>query len=933
MADYVFDLESDGFLGKMTRIHVLVIRDFQTRETWIYRHNAAENNIEEGVTRLMTADRLIGQNIIRFDIPAIKKIFPWFKHDAEILDTLVLCRVAAPDIKRSDIALWKKGLLPGELVGSHSLDAWGIRLGKFKGDYSKQMKAQGLDPWAKWNQAMEDYCVNDVDVTEVLYHQLCSQDINVTTSNLEHEVHDVANDMETHGFPFDIAAAQALAAKLQSEIEDLRQKVVVEYGAKFVPEKRVQIAAYWYDPDGVNLKKERQGKYAMPNTVWGEDKSRKWWGEITVPKMNRTVTKPEYPSPVQFTKDAAYCRAKWIDFNPTSRVQVIDRLVTEHDWTPVDFTENGGPSLDAAVLETLVERVPAAKTIGELFFLQKLHGQIATGPKSWINSYNTDTGCVHTYTDTGGTVTGRCAHSNPNIGQVPAVMLGKDKKPKLGREGEYGWECRSLFHVPPHWRQVGVDLSGIEFRCLANLTSEFDGGELINVVLTGDIHQFNMDKTGIPSRDIVKRILYACVPMDTQALTRRGWKRHDELIIGEDIMTYNADKKVKEWQPLIEVVRYDDAPLIEMSTDHSFKVVSTPNHRWFTKRRTGRNTHYYVDEVTTTEELTSEHAIIVNAPMSGDTLSYGPSDFLLKEKYGTVWTDVVLGMNQSERNAFLTGFCIADGHWKPSKDGKKPGRWAWCQNIGPLSEAALLASYLCTDKKLFVSDRSNTPTPMIVVKHGVNNNVTGQRLKKRVLPNAPVWCVRTANQSWVMRQGNVITITGNTLYGAGDMKLGLTAKPTAAPAEALQIGARLRAQLMAGLPALKKAIDKIKAQASHGKLIGLDGRVLSVRSEHSALNTRLQSDAALIAKKWLCLIRERAMDNGWQMGWNDGTYDGDLVLMAFVHDEIQAAVAPDYVDEYRALAIKAAADAGTFFNFRCPVGAEAKVGQNWAETH
>ena len=61
-------------------------------------------------------------------------------------------------------------------------------------------------------------------------------------------------------------------------------------------------------------------------------------------------------------------------------------------------------------------------------------------------------------------------------------------------------------------------------------------------------------------------------------------------------------------------------------------------------------------------------------------------------------------------------------------------------------------------------------------------------------------------------------------------------------------------------------------------VLGLDRRVIYVRSEHSALNTLLQSAGALICKKWVCLVEENMRKAGYKHGW-----DGDFAMMAWVH--------------------------------------------------
>lgn len=61
-------------------------------------------------------------------------------------------------------------------------------------------------------------------------------------------------------------------------------------------------------------------------------------------------------------------------------------------------------------------------------------------------------------------------------------------------------------------------------------------------------------------------------------------------------------------------------------------------------------------------------------------------------------------------------------------------------------------------------------------------------------------------------------------------------------------------------------------------LQALDGRLLYVRSVHSALNTLLQSCGAIICKKWIILTEEALVQKGLRHGW-----DGDFALMAWVH--------------------------------------------------
>ena len=53
--------------------------------------------------------------------------------------------------------------MPLQLYGRHSLEAYGYRLGEYKGGFAKQTD------WKEWSQDMEDYMVQDVQVTHKLW--------------------------------------------------------------------------------------------------------------------------------------------------------------------------------------------------------------------------------------------------------------------------------------------------------------------------------------------------------------------------------------------------------------------------------------------------------------------------------------------------------------------------------------------------------------------------------------------------------------------------------------------------------------------------------------------------------------------------------------------------------------------------------------------
>lgn len=138
-------------------------------------------------------------------------------------------------------------------------------------------------------------------------------------------------------------------------------------------------------------------------------------------------------------------------------------------------------------------------------------------------------------------------------------------------------------------------------------------------------------------------------------------------------------------------------------------------------------------------------------------------------------------------------------------------------------------------------------------------------------------------------------------------------------------GTDLKNKFLKTLPALDNLIKDVQETVKkRGTLYGLDRRILPVRSQHSALNTLLQSAGAIAVKKATCLL--------WDY-LNEAKLSQHVKQVAHIHDEFQLLVHKGNEEQVGAIAVKAMQDAGKYFNFRCPLDGEYKIGQNWAETH
>jgi DNA polymerase I len=430
---YVFDLETNGLYDEVTTIHCLVLHDLNRDQTFTY----GPDSIAAGLEHLATADVLIGQNILFYDIPVIRKLYPFYTFAAaRIIDTLITTRLIWPKEKLYDMDTEQYTQVPPKLRGSASLKAWGYRLSDYKINF-KDFK--------EYSEEMLAYCIQDVNVTTQLFRHTQKQTCSEAALKLEHDFALAIEKQIRSGFPFDVDACLDL-------VDDLRTKqATLEADLKeLFPPKKIET--------------------------------------IFVPKVNNAGR--------GYVKGQPFTKVMHEEFNPGSRQQIVDRLQTKYGWVPEKSTEKGNPSIDDDVLSALP--YPEAKPLAEYMLIKKRLGQIADGNNAWLKLVNDETGCMHGDVVTNGCITGRCAHRNPNMGQVPAGY------------SEYGKECRGLFHAPDGWTLIGVDAKALELRCLAGYLAYWDGGEYARVVTDEsiDIHTYNQEMFGVATRDIAKRLLY-----------------------------------------------------------------------------------------------------------------------------------------------------------------------------------------------------------------------------------------------------------------------------------------------------------------------------------------------------------------------------------------------------------------------------------------
>lgn len=462
----VFDIETDGLLDTVTKVHCINILDRETGEIERYHDDTSilprRGSLDEGLVRLANAREIAGQNIIKYDLPVLRKVYPGvpFRPGQNVIDTKVCSAVIWTDLADHDFAALRKGKLPPEfqkqgLVGSHSLKAWGYRLGDYKGDFDPKDYGH---TWATvpFSQDMSDYGAQDCVVTLKLLERIEAKGYSQECLDLEHRVAAIIFRQQQRGFAFDVQAAEALTAKLQRRLAELE----VELQAVFPP---------WQKSTGIFIPKR-------------DDKKRGY----------------KKGEPIERFKEAV--------FNPASRDNIADRLIALRGWKPAAFTDGGKPQVDETILSALPW--PEAKLLAEYLMVEKRLGQVAAGKEAWLKHAVKDALGVHRIhgdVNTNGAVTGRMTHMKPNVAQTPACGA------------PYGEECRSLYVASPGLVLVGCDAEGLELRCLAHYMARYDGGAYVETVVNGkkedgtDVHSVNMRAAGLNIRDSAKTFCYALI--------------------------------------------------------------------------------------------------------------------------------------------------------------------------------------------------------------------------------------------------------------------------------------------------------------------------------------------------------------------------------------------------------------------------------------
>lgn len=249
--------------------------------------------------------------------------------------------------------------------------------------------------------------------------------------------------------------------------------------------------------------------------------------------------------------------------------------------------------------------------------------------------------------------------------------------------------------------------------------------------------------------------VYPCVPLDSQAITKEGLKHYEDLVEGEDILSFNIEKDVLEWTPILKLHYYENAPIKRIFKPTGFSLRATENHKWVVKR--GNN--YQSTELIETKNLNKHMQLVCCSTLENE---YNKSIITEKWSKKDNWVEKVFTWNKEQREIFLGAAIIYDGHDQGcSTKIIDRHTFGFTQKNTDHLWACLFAAYL---NGYHVSFRNKTEDiySATLIRNKKTHNTQNLKIEDDGIED--VWCPTTENNTWVMVQNGFITITGNSAY-------------------------------------------------------------------------------------------------------------------------------------------------------------------------
>jgi len=491
----VSDIETNTLVGS-DKLWLCGGKDLKTGEVYKFE-KCHEDPIAKAaaIEWYKSLDYIVGHNFVQFDGPELNRLLePKLIDPKKIIDTLLVSRMINYDIPT-----------PKGAKFPHSLQAWGIRLGVYKGDFHD---------FGNFSDEMVEYWLGDLDTTEALHDHFSKYIYDPDWRKSMRAEHDVQVELvrtKYYGFAFDSNKAQFLLNAVQVQMKQLEEQFQIDFPPKLT---LVNTIKYRLKQDGEEMASVKKAKerYALTQKD-GDDLLCMDWVDF----------KPGSPK----DRIDALWDAGWKPVDKTKTFQKFDRLsVGDPYGTSIKsmdkefysekkkYLQHYGWTVSEDNLSTLPDNAPeGAKALAKWLTLEGRRSSLV----EWINQVGNDDR-IHGTINNIGAWTGRCAHKAPNTANIPSAFHGKPKTAVEEVKNQYDSHLRACWTVPSGSFLVGTDADGIQLRVLADyLWRYFDADQYAQAIMEGkkenetDIHNVNKRALGLnhATRDMAKTFIYA----------------------------------------------------------------------------------------------------------------------------------------------------------------------------------------------------------------------------------------------------------------------------------------------------------------------------------------------------------------------------------------------------------------------------------------
>jgi len=426
LSTLLFDIEADGIYA--TKVYCIVTIDVDTKEVKSY----GPKDILVGLDSLISADRLVGHNVIGYDIPTLDRLYGTSLLNKPVHDTWVMSQTLR--YTRSH---------------KHGLAGWGEHLGNKKIDYND---------WSQFSEEMLKYCIQDCKVNLEVYQELLKEYTNIYKTNpliqkglqVEQAIAKANVMMKRDGWNFDYDLAVQTEAMFVERMHQIERILEPKLGTKEV----------FIDKEPKQPKFKKDGTY----TAATARSLSEYFGE----EIKTTDTK-RMPAGTNYQRS----KVEQIDLG---QIALVKEWLLAQGWEPDDYTRKKMPdgswkNMGPKITETSLKKFgDDGLRISEYYTLRN-RLSVLEGWKDKVVD-----GRLHGNMWTIGTPSFRCRHEV--IVNLPSV------------NATYGKPMRTILKADKDDVIVGCDSSGNQLRGLCHYLKN---PEFTNEIINGDQHQRNAD--------------------------------------------------------------------------------------------------------------------------------------------------------------------------------------------------------------------------------------------------------------------------------------------------------------------------------------------------------------------------------------------------------------------------------------------------------